>query len=62
MNKIVYILIAIVIFIGLAALLTNNISKKKPAKEKFIVDQHLTRIPVMRNEETHDVLAYSLGY
>lgn len=61
MNKIVYIIIAVVIFIGLAALLTNNISKKKPAKEKFIVDQQLTRIPVVRNEEVYDSLAYSLG-
>ena len=32
-----------------------------PRKEKFIVNR-LTRVPQMYNSETHDVLAYSLGY
>jgi hypothetical protein len=39
-----------------------SVNRMNPQKEKFVVDQRLTRVPVMRNEETHDVLAYSLGY
>ena len=31
-------------------------------KEKFVVKNRLTRVPQMINSETHDVLAYSLGY
>jgi hypothetical protein len=31
-------------------------------KEKFVVRSRLTRVPQMANSETHDVLAYSLGY
>ena len=31
-------------------------------KEKFVVQSRLTRVPQMANSETHDVLAYSLGY
>jgi len=33
-----------------------------PRKEKFVVKNRLTRVPQMANSETHDVLAYSLGY
>ena len=33
-----------------------------PRREKFAVDNRLTRVPVMPSEETHDVLSYSLGY
>jgi len=33
-----------------------------PKKEKFVVNNRLTRVPQMINSETHDVLAYSLGY
>lgn len=33
-----------------------------PKKEKFVVNNRLTRVPQMYNSETHDVLAYSLGY
>ena len=33
-----------------------------PRKEKFAVDGHLLPVPQMPSEETHDVLAYSLGY
>jgi hypothetical protein len=31
-------------------------------KENFAVQNRLTRVPQMANSETHDVLAYSLGY
>lgn len=31
-------------------------------KEKFVVRSRLNRVPQMANSETHDVLAYSLGY
>ena len=33
-----------------------------PRKEKFAVDGRLLPVPQMPSEETHDVLAYSLGY
>ena len=33
-----------------------------PRKENFVVKNRLTRVPQMYNSETHDVLAYSLGY
>jgi len=33
-----------------------------PRKEKFVVKDRLMRVPEMPSEETHDVLAYSLGY
>jgi hypothetical protein len=64
MNKNVYILIAVVIFLWIAAyaFLQLSVNRMNPPKEKFVVDQRLTRVPTMRNEETHDVLAYSLGY
>ena len=38
----------------------NHMSTSK--KEKFVVQNRLTRVPQMANSETHDVLAYSLGY
>jgi len=38
----------------------NHMSTSK--KEKFVVQSRLTRVPQMVNSETHDVLAYSLGY
>lgn len=38
----------------------GHMSKSK--KEKFVVQNRLTRVPQMANSETHDVLAYSLGY
>ena len=64
MNKNVYIIIAVFIFLWIAAylFLSMSVNRMNPQKEKFVVDQRLTRVPVMRNEETHDVLAYSLGY
>lgn len=33
-----------------------------PRREKFAVNNRLMRVPDMPSEETHDVLAYSLGY
>ena len=33
-----------------------------PRREKFAVDDRLMPVPQMPSEETHDVLAYSLGY
>ena len=33
-----------------------------PRTEKFAVDNRLLRVPQSVNSETHDVLAYSLGY
>jgi uncharacterized membrane protein len=33
-----------------------------PRTEKFVVKDRLMRVPQSVNSETHDVLAYSLGY
>ena len=62
-------IIAIVI-VGLACLwaistfvLNGYVDHMAPLeKEKFVVDNRLMRVPDMPSEETHDVLAYSLGY
>jgi len=64
MNKNVYIIIAIIVFLWIAAYAITQMSVNRMnfPKENFVIDQRLTRVPKMRNEETHDVLAYSLGY
>ena len=64
MNKNVYIIIAIIVFLWIAAYVITQMSVNRMnfPKENFVIDQRLTRVPTMRNEETHDVLAYSLGY
>lgn len=33
-----------------------------PRAEKFVAQNRLLRVPQSVNSETHDVLAYSLGY
>lgn len=51
--------------VGLACLWVLSIFAVKgygPRKEKFVVKNRLTRVPQVYNSETHDVLAYSLGY
>ena len=64
MNKNVYIIIAIIVFLWIAAyaITQMSVNRMNRQKENFVIDQRLTRVPVMRNEETHDVLEYSLGY
>ena len=67
MNTIRIIVMAIVGLLCLWAL-SSFFSKRyvkhasPPKKEKFVADNRLLRVPDMPSEETHDVLAYSLGY
>lgn len=48
--------------VGLACIWVLAIDHLSPRKENFVVKNRLTRVPQMYNSETHDVLAYSLGY
>jgi hypothetical protein len=67
MNTVQIIALVVAGLVGLYVLAVFSIKAyvdhmSSPRKEKFAVDGHLLPVPKMPSEETHDVLAYSLGY
>lgn len=55
-------IVGLICFWILAIFVIKKYADHMSKKEKFVVNNRLTRVPQMINSETHDVLAYSLGY
>jgi uncharacterized membrane protein len=67
MNTVQIIALVVAGLVGLYVLAVFSIKAyvdhmSSPRTEKFVSQNRLLRVPQSVNSETHDVLAYSLGY